>query len=364
MTVIAAVKASLNPELALAGFGLELERALEGLLELPDERTIDPRWSRALVELRSYALRPAKRVRPTLLMAGWALARPSGVAAGQTERSRSVDPGVLRFAAGLELLHTFMLVHDDVADRASARRGGPSLQRALGGGARGDNLAVVLGDHLYARAFEAMLGSGLPGAAQACSYLLGVCRHTAAGQYLDLELGSAPLDEVTLFQTLRVANLKTARYGFVAPLVLGGMLGGASPALLEQLERVGRQVGLAYQLRDDLLGLFGDDRTAGKDGGGDFLEGKRSFPVIAAWTRADEAGRAALERLWALRHKGPLELAQARDLLEVWGGRRATERVVDRMTRGARRTLAQLPDGSGARAVLDRLVIRLARRDA
>jgi geranylgeranyl diphosphate synthase, type I len=354
MTVIGAMNPTMSAEAALAAFQLELERTLAGLLELDDEESIDPRWSRALVELRAYALRPAKRVRPTLLVAGWALA--SG-GMGQ------VPDGVREFAAGLELLHTFMLVHDDVADRAATRRGGPTLHRVLAAGKTGDDLAVVLGDHLYALSVETMLGSGLPASARATKYMMAICRHTAAGQYLDLDLTRAPLDEVNLFQTLKVAHLKTAKYGFVAPLVAGAMLGGASDELIEALERVGRQVGMAFQLRDDLIGLFGDDKVAGKDGGGDFVEGKRTFPVIAAWTRADDAGRAELEALWHEPNKTPTHLARARALVKQHGGDAATERVISRMTRGARRTLAALPS-SGSRAVLDALMAKLQKRAA
>lgn len=354
MTVIGAMNPTMSAEAALAAFQLELERTLAGLLELDDEESIDPRWSRALVELRAYALRPAKRVRPTLLVAGWALA--SG-GMGQ------VPDGVRAFAAGLELLHTFMLVHDDVADRAATRRGGPTLHRVLAAGKTGDDLAVVLGDHLYALSVETMLGSGLPASARATKYMMAICRHTAAGQYLDIDLTRAPLDEVNLFQTLKVAHLKTAKYGFVAPLVAGAMLGGASDELIEALERVGRQVGMAFQLRDDLIGLFGDDKVAGKDGGGDFVEGKRTFPVIAAWTRADDAGRAELEALWHEPNKTAAHLARARALVKQHGGDAATERVISRMTRGARRTLAALPS-SGSRAVLDALMAKLQKRAA
>ncbi|HEY1086227.1 MAG TPA: polyprenyl synthetase family protein [Archangium sp.] len=354
MTVIGAVDRAMTTEAALAAFQLELERTLEGLLQLDDEQGLDPRWSRALVELRAYSLRPAKRVRPTLLVAGWALAN-----GGLTT---VVPEGVRQFAAALELLHTFMLVHDDVADRAATRRGGPTLHKLVSPGRVGEDLAVVLGDHLYSRAVEAMLSSGLPSSVKATQYMMAICRHTAAGQYLDIDLGRAPLDEVTLFQTLKVANLKTAKYGFVAPLVAGAMLGGGSPELIDALDRVGRQVGMAFQLRDDLIGLFGDDRVAGKDGGGDFIEGKRTFPVIAAWTRADDAGREALEALWAQPLKTPAHLEAARKLLVHYGGDQATERVIARMTRGARKSLATLPSAGGSRAVLDALLARLQKR--
>lgn len=354
MTTIATSTVPMGAEASLAAFQTELERELAELLVLPDEASMDPRWSRAMVELRAYTLRPAKRVRPTLLVAGWAMA--SG------ELARGVPEGVKAFAAGLELLHTFMLIHDDVADRAATRRGGPSLHRVLSSGKAGEDLAVVVGDHVYSRAVEVMLGSGMPHAAEATRYMMTICRHTAVGQYLDLDLSRTPLGDVTIFQTLKVANLKTARYGFVAPLVAGAMLGGASKELLEQLERVGRQVGLAFQLRDDLIGLFGDDAVAGKDGGGDFVEGKRTFPVVAAWTRADAAGRSTLETLWHSDVRDAKALARARGEVEAWGGREATQRVIERMTRSARRGLAQLPSGSGARLVLDGLIARMTRR--
>jgi geranylgeranyl diphosphate synthase type I len=222
----------------------------------------------------------------------------------------------------------------------------------------------VLGDHLYALAVETMLGCGLPRAAEATRYLMAICRHTAAGQFLDLDLTRTTLDEVTLFQTLKVAHLKTAKYGFIAPLVAGAMLGGGTDELIDVLERVGRQLGLAFQLRDDLLGLFGDDRVAGKDGGGDFFEGKRTFPLIAAWTRADAAGRAELEALWEDPVKSAASLARARVLVDSWGGRRATERVIDRLTRSARKSVATLEAPAAARLLLDVLLAKLEKRTA
>ncbi|MCP3103707.1 polyprenyl synthetase family protein [Myxococcus sp. K15C18031901] len=334
----------------------EVESSLQELFELPDEAGLDPHWARAVEQARAYALRPAKRVRPALVMAGHCLARGTPV----------VPSELWRFAAGLELLHTFLLIHDDVADQAGLRRGGASLHRLLAPGRTGEDLAVVMGDHLFARALEAMLESGLPGVARVVRYYLAICRHTAAGQYLDLSLGQAPLAEVSLFQALRVASLKTARYGFCAPLVCGAMLGGGGDALRQALERVGRHVGMAYQLRDDLIGLFGDAAVAGKAVDGDFLQGKRTFPVLAAFARASSRGRAELEALWALptAEKDAQALARARVLVEEFGGRAACERMVERASRTARRALQSLPNPNGVRDLLDALIVRLAHRAA
>lgn len=330
----------------------EVDAALERLLDVGDEGALDPRWVALRSKVRHFALRPAKRVRPLLLLAGHALVR------GQL----SAPKALLGFAAALELLHTFLLIHDDVADRARVRRGGPALHLMLGGGKRGEDLAVVAGDHLFARAVEAMLETGLPDAPLAVRYLLGVCRHTAAGQSLDITLAEAPLNQVTLFQVLKVAQLKTARYGFVAPLVCGALLAGADTRLIAALERVGRHAGLAFQLVDDLLGLFGDDADIGKAGGADFFEGKRTFPLVAAWTRADDAGRACLETLWNAPDKDAELLAVARSLVIAHGGRVATERVIVRTHRLASRSIAALPEAGGVRALIAAFVDSLSRR--
>lgn len=348
-----AAHAETTPAGLLTRYGQELEARLGEWLDAGDEEGLDSLWRAARRSVREYVLRPAKRVRPTLLTLGWLLARPEGARHG-------VPDALLSFGAGLELLHTFMLVHDDVADRAATRRGGAALHELFGGGKQGDDLAVVAGDHLYARAVELLLSGG-PECVAATRYMLEVCRHTAAGQHLDLVLSRAPLPSVTLFRTLKVADLKTARYGFVAPLACGAMLAGAPAPLVDALKRVGRHAGLAYQLRDDLLGLLGDDATAGKPCGGDYLEGKRTFPVIAAWTRADAGGRDALEALW----EAPCEtrLQAARQLVSKWGGATSTQKVIDARTRAATRALDALGDSPGA-AMLRHLFDGLARRNA
>ncbi len=326
-----------------------LEQALAALTEIADEVGLDSRWEAAFAHVAEYLERPAKRVRPLLVSAGFRVAQPD----------TPPDAGVAQFAAGLELLHAFMLIHDDVLDRAPTRRGGPALQHLLGPG--GDGLAIVAGDHLFARAIEAMLSAPTPRAAAATQHILAVCRHTAIGQYLDLALAHEPLSRVNLFETLRVATLKTARYGFVAPLVCGAMLGGAAEETIDVLTRVGRHAGLAFQLTDDLLGLFGDSAHIGKAGRADYFEAKRTFPVIAAWTRADEAGRARLEALWSEPQKTEAHAEEAVALIERFGGRRATQRAIERGMNSAQRALETLPASVG-RQQLAALLAALSRR--
>lgn len=336
---------------------------LRALLLQADELGIDPVWTHAKQAVSEYTLRPAKRVRPLLVVAGYELA-------SEAEAPESV----WRFAAALELLHTFMLVHDDVADAAELRRGGPALHRTLARGDRkvGEDLAVVAGDHLFALAIEGMLGCGSRHAAAATQYMLGICRQTAAGQFLDIELSRTPIPELSLFQTLKVATLKTAKYGFSAPLVCGALLAlgsGANEDLTGALDRLGQKVGLAFQLRDDLISLFGDSRVSGKPTDSDFAEGRRTFPVIAAWTRGNESRRQEIERLWAMPkgEKDARALEDARVVIEAAGGLAATQRVIDRLSRSARRIAQGLsvgPRGSRVLSHLEQLIQRLAHRAA
>lgn len=330
-----------------------VERALGELLALEDEADLDPRWSLALDAVRAYALRPAKRVRPALVLVGYGIGRPGARA----------PKALWRFAAALELLHTFLLVHDDVADGAETRRGGAALHRMLGAGRRGEDLAVVVGDHLFARAIEGMLASGLPRALEAVRYWLGVCRSTAVGQYLDLDLTGARLGDVTLFETLQVAMLKTARYSVVAPLVSGTLLAGAAePTTLRLLERMGRQLGIAFQIRDDLLGLYGRPERTGKPAEVDLQAGKPTFPVVAAYLRAPHAARAELDHLWEAARREPGARGRLCERVAEYGGRAAAERAVTRATRAARRTLAALSAPPRCHAMLNELIDELADR--
>jgi geranylgeranyl diphosphate synthase type I len=337
------------PSWFLRAFEAELARALAP----DDEARLDAAWRAAQEQVRALVLRPAKRVRPWLVFAGHALVGGA-----------SPPPaGLWRFAAGVEALHAFMLVHDDVADRSDLRRGGPTLHRSLARFGPGDDLAIVAGDHLFARAMELMLSSGLPGGAAAARRYLEVCRHTAAGQFLDLSLPARPLEELTPFDAIQVADLKTAKYSFAAPLACGARLAGAPPRLVRQLERAGRLAGLAFQLRDDLIGLQGDPAATGKSADGDLASGKRTFPLLVAYRRADAEERWILDRLGAPGAE-PQWIPVAREIVVRRGGVATTERAIARATAAAGRILAALPAPRSALDAFSGALHRLARRAA
>ena len=345
-----AIQAELKQKSWLESIRADVERVLAQAL--PKERRADADWQIAHDRIRELALRPAKRIRPALLVAGFGIAR--GIDAP--------SEALWSFAAGLELMHLFMLIHDDVADRASIRRGGPSLHTTLSSERSGPDLAVVAGDYLFARSIELMLEPELTFSTKAVRYYLNICKETAIGQFMDIGHSGRTLSETHLFRVVKIAMLKTARYSFVGPLAAGAVLSNAPQPLIDKLERVGRHLGLAYQLRDDFLGLFGDDRALGKSSASDFTEGKKTFPIVAAYTRATEAGRAEIDALFAGDRSDPAALDRLRHLVEQNGGKAATARAIDRSHRAAASAVKDLPDVGELRSFLEWAVSELGKR--
>ncbi|GAA1912095.1 polyprenyl synthetase family protein [Nocardioides lentus] len=212
------------------------------------------------------------------------------------------ERGLLRAAASLELLHASALVHDDLMDASETRRGRPATHRALaeehraaGWDGRPDAYgaagAILLGDLLLSWSDELLRRCGLP--ADAVLAALGVldeCRsEVIAGQFLDVSVQARGLEDVS--EAMTVLRYKSAKYSIERPLHLGAALAGGGPADLEALGAFGLPLGEAFQLRDDLLGVFGDPAVTGKPAGDDLVEGKQTVLVALALDGLAAQGR-------------------------------------------------------------------------
>ena len=312
---------------------------------------------------RSYVLACGKRLRPTFAYWGW-----RGVA-GLAPPLEAVLPAL----AGLELLHAFALVQDDVMDGSTTRRGRPTAHEVLAaehaaaeraGSARrfGSAGAVLLGDLLLVWADRMQFEANVPAAA-----LLAARRHydemriaTIAGQYLDV-LSDAESNAWSVERALRVARLKTAGYTVTGPLLLGAALAvGEVPARVANAYTIyGEAVGEAFQLRDDLLGVFGDPAVTGKPAGDDLRTGKPTVLLLLARRLATAAQRTAL----CQPPHDATDLARLADVVAETGAVDAVEAMVERRIGSGLDALAEAPIDPAAHSALTELAVAATYRD-
>ena len=295
-----------------------------------------------------------KRLRPLFCRAGWL------VAGGD-----ATDPRLDHAAAALEWLQGSALVHDDLMDDSDTRRGRPSIHRdferkhreagLVGDSARhGASVAVLLGDLMLSWADEQFRSSGLPRTAEAMRFL-DLCKtEVVAGQYLDVLVQTRP--SVGVDEAMRVVRYKSAKYTVERPLHLGAALAGADDTVIAALTDVALPLGEAFQLRDDVLGVFGDPGVTGKPAGDDLREGKRTVLVARAAELGSDSDREMLAR-----GLGTTEAVDdLRDLVERTGALAAVEADIDRLERQADAALDALP--LGGRELLEPLLLTATRR--
>lgn len=310
-----------------------------------------------LAQYQRMALSGGKRLRPGFVR--WAFEGAGGDVS---------DPVIGDVAVAVELLHTFALIHDDVMDRASTRRGIDTIHvtyaarhRSLG--LRGDadhygnSIAILMGDLAFAHAAHLM--TKVP---TGCAEIFfELCAELMVGQYLDIEAsarGPVPGREIAN----QITELKTARYTVEGPLLLGAAVAGRVEELRPYLAGYGRPLGHAFQLRDDLLGAFGDPARTGKPVGDDIAQGKVTRLIELGLVDADTAGRALLQRL-GTPDMEPGDVERAQDLLESCGARAEVEATIHERVSEAVVAIESAPLSAEIREVLISAAHLIAFRD-
>lgn len=282
------------------------------------------------------ALDGGKRLRPAFAYWGW---RAAGGSAARTT-------SLLRAAAAIELVHGSALVHDDVMDASETRRGSPSAHRAFAvgrsgetdeaqAGAFGTSAAILLGDLLLTWSDELLRDSGFRPKAigRAQVYFDRLRSEVISGQYLDVLAQTKR--RTSGADAMRVLLYKSAKYTVERPLQLGAALGKASPPLLAALSSYGVPLGEAFQLRDDILGVFGDADVTGKPTGDDIREGKRTLLVARAFDLSTPAQRGVLEASFGDPALDAAGLAAVLDIVRDTGALAAVETVISELTSAA-----------------------------
>ncbi len=260
------------------------------------------------------------------------------------------DERIVAAASALELLHSFAIVHDDIMDTAEQRRGRPTVFATRGAG-----FALLVGDLALVLADDAYFHSGFDPSRlhHAFGAYSRMRQDVIAGQLLDSQAQSGPISEE---EARRIAVLKSGRYSVVEPLLIGAHLAGADDDVAAALERFGVPLGEAFQLRDDLLGLFGDPSVTGKPADSDIREGKRHLLYAKAVAALRGGDRDLFVEKWGAGSAlSDQDVATLRALVESSGAAARVEDLLRALGDEAGRALTEAELDSECAAALDAL---------
>jgi geranylgeranyl diphosphate synthase type I len=319
--------------------------------------------------LEEFVLRGGKRLRPAFAYWGWrAVVDPGDTPAGA---------GVLRLFAALELLQACALIHDDVIDDSDTRRGLPTVHRAFAQRHRergwrgspdqfGRSAAILAGDLALSWADDVVAAAELTTAAhRRVDEVWGHIRtEVLGGQYLDIVAESSGAE--TVASAMNVNTYKTASYTVTRPLQLGAAAAADRPDVQEIFHRMGNDLGVAFQLRDDVLGVFGDPSVTGKPSGDDLRSGKRTVLLAEALELADKSDPAAatLLRNGVGTDLSDTQVHELRSAIEAVGALAVVEQHIGVLTERALELLAAAPVHEQAKVGLSELARLAANRSA
>lgn len=335
-----------------------LERFLTGERAVAD--ALHPLAREAFDAVADFTLGPGKRLRPILMIAAYR-------AVGGMD-----EDAILSASTCLELTQTMLLIHDDIMDRSELRRGRPAVHAAFArryGDARSEcrraidpehfglALAIAAGDLAGQLALRALISA--PFAAEchtrALATYTAMTRDVCYGQVLDMHACDANL-KLREHDVLTIHRYKTARYTTEGPMHLGAVLACADDTVLEQLSRYALPLGLAFQLQDDVLGVFGSENETGKSADADLKEGKRTLLVLKALEWGSARQQAALHAVLGNDQATAAQFEEARQAIEASGARRYCQQRATELAAEARGALAAMDVDPYQRGFLGSLV--------
>jgi geranylgeranyl diphosphate synthase type I len=348
-----------------SAFRRDVQQVLDTFLDGQADRlgALGPDAER-LVSAARHAVTGGKRFRAMFCYWGFRAVRPP-----QHDAENRMLTGA---AAALELLHASALVHDDYMDSSDTRRGRPAAHRAFSASHReagwrgnpeqyGAAAAILLGDLLLTWADELLRTCGLPDdvVLQALRCFDLTRSEVITGQFLDVSVQAR--GDADVEQSMRVLRYKSAKYSIERPLHVGAALAGGGPEAVAALSAYGLPLGEAFQLRDDLLGVFGDPEVTGKPAGDDLSEGKRTVLVALALAGLPGPEAKLLDEALGQPLTGR-EVAELQRLIERSGAHAEVERRIDVLTAQSLTAVADAALTAEARSTLHDLATAATQR--
>lgn len=302
-----------------------------------------------LLHAKEHNLRPAKRARAAFVIQGYMLGQKKGwseiATSGIPPRN---DDGemekVWRAAEAVEIVHTALLMHDDFMDQDKVRRGLPTTQEFFGKEDihYGETMAVNVGDAVLCLGYERLLMAGFEGelTKKIMKQMLRGITKTAFGQAYDLSLPK--LGEMREEKVMSLHKAKTAIYTYENPLLIGGILAGLSEGVLEVLRSYAMDGGVAFQLQDDVLGVFGNEEKTGKSANSDLLQGKVTLLITKVMEVGSEEQKEAVMKVWGKQVATVGEIEAAKAAIKESGSYEYSVKMAKELAERSAETIAKL----------------------
>lgn len=267
--------------------------------------------------IKEFVLRKGKRIRPILFVIGYL-----GFA-------KKPATNLYTSALSLELMHDFMLVHDDIIDKSDRRRGKPSLHKMLDSYLKrfkklkfnGQDLAIVIADVMFAMAIHTFLSikEDERRKEKALRKFIEAAIYTGSGEFIEILNGIKDIQSITKADIYKTYDLKTAHYTFACPLSTGAILAGVSQKQIDNLFKLGLYVGRAFQIKDDILGMFSEEREIGKSPISDLKEAKKTVLIWYAYNNSSRRNKLIIKSILSKKDVVKTDLLKMRKIISDSG---------------------------------------------
>lgn len=337
----------------LADFKKKADREIAKYLDekIASAKKEDMVSAQALEYVKKFALAGGKRIRPALM-------HYSYLGSGGKEMEK-----IIKASIGIELIHLFLLIHDDIIDNDSKRHGMDTINaRYEKIGKRiffkkdnkhfGNSMGIMIGDMVNALGNDAIFSSGFPAdlVMKALSKVQGIVSFTVVGEMKDVYIEYR--NKASEKEIMKMYEYKTAKYTIEGPLHLGAVLGGASDEFCAKLSRYAVPVGIAFQIQDDILGIFGSEKKLGKGVGSDIAEGKKTILVVKALEKSSGSDRKKLQRILGDRNLNAEKINQFRNIIINTGSLEYAENLAGKLVLEGKEALEEIKIAPAAKDFL------------
>lgn len=349
---------------ALKEYKSRIDKELDAFfdIKIKEAEKVSPEMTELVTRLKKFVLKGGKRIRPILFIISYKCF------------SKDDEDNIIKASISLELLHNFLLIHDDIIDNAEIRHNGPTMHKDYehdyknkykDSGRFGESMAIIAGDMLFAYCNRIIADSSFKEdrKIKVFSRFNQTLIETAYGECLDIIGGYKDIKQITKEDIERINIYKTAKYTFENPLLAGAILAGANEDSLKALSEFGINMGIAFQIQDDILGLFGSEEKIGKPIDSDIKEGKKTIIMLHALEKADKDQKMRIIKILGNKEVEEKEVEEIRGIVKSTGSLDFAKNMSDDHINKAISTIDSSSLDQGSRKILKEFALYLKNRE-